>query len=176
MPSTLLTTAREKVGLSIAELARRSGTSRSTLSAYEHGRVSPTLDTLERVLAATRQRLELSPTPRWAEVDVGRGRVAFVADVLWRLETSAATGRVQLPLHLEWSRSNRGVDLWDRRQRIRAYEVILREGRVIDIERFIDGALLVDVWDDLVLPRALRAAWEPTIVAARSVERAQVDV
>jgi hypothetical protein len=37
-----------------------------------------------------------------------------------------------------------------------------------DIERFVDGALLVDAWDDLVLPTALRAAWHPLIDAARS--------
>jgi transcriptional regulator with XRE-family HTH domain len=168
MSVDLLTKARDRVGLSIAELARRSGTSRSTLSAYEHGRVSPTLETLERVLASTRQRLELAPAPIWLEVDIGRGRVAFVADVLWRLEPSAAVGRVEMPLHLEWSTSNRVVELWDRCQRLRAYEAALREGRPVDIERFVDGALLVDAWDDLVLPMALRAAWQPLIDAARS--------
>lgn len=154
--------------MSKAELARRSGTSRSTLSAYEHGRVSPTLDTLERVLSSARQRLELAPTPTWSEVDVGRGRVAFVPDVLWRLETGAAIGRVELPLHLEWSRENRTVELWNRGRRLRAYEAILREGRPVDIERFVDGALLVDAWDELVLLMALRAAWQPLIDAARS--------
>lgn len=167
MSVSLLTTARNRVGISKAELARRSGTSRSTLSAYEHGRVSPTLETLERVLSATRQRLELAPTPTWSWVDIGRGRVAFVADVLWRLEAGAAVGRVELPLHLEWSRRNRVVELWDRPQRARAYEAVLREGRPADIERFVDGALLVDAWDDLVLPIALRAAWQPLIDGAR---------
>ncbi len=100
MSANLITAARNRVGISKAELARRSATSRSTLSAYEHGRVSPTLETLERVLSSTRQRLELAPTPTWSEVDIGRGRVAFVADVLWRLEARAAVSRVELPLHL----------------------------------------------------------------------------
>jgi len=168
MSVNLLTAARNRVGISKAELARRSGTSRSTLSAYEHGRVSPTLETLERVLSSTRQRLELAPLPRWSEVDVTRGRVAFVPDVLWRLEPGAAIGRVELPLHLEWSRSNRVVELWDRRQRLRVYETVLREGRPVDVERFVDGALLVDAWDELVLPKALRTAWQPLIDAARA--------
>lgn len=168
MSANLLTAARNRVGISKAELARRSGTSRSTLSAYEHGRVSPTLETLERVLSSTRQRLELAPIPTWSEVEVGRGRVAFVADVLWRLEARAAIGRVELPLHLEWSRSSRGVGMWNRRKRLRAYETVLREGRPVDIERFVDGALLVDAWDDLVLPMALRAAWQPLIDGARA--------
>jgi len=40
-----------------------------------------------------------------------------------------------------------------------------------DITAYIDGALLVDLWDDVVLPRALREAWEPVITAALSETR-----
>ena len=29
-----------------------------------------------------------------------------------------------------------------------------------------DGALLVDLWDELVLPRAVRSAWDPLVLAA----------
>lgn len=43
------------------------------------------------------------------------------------------------------------------------YELVLREGSADDVLRFIDGALLVDFWDELVLPRELRAAWAPLI-------------
>jgi hypothetical protein len=32
-----------------------------------------------------------------------------------------------------------------------------------DIVSIIDGALLYDLWDDLVLPRALRREWEPVV-------------
>lgn len=163
----LLAEARLIAGISKAELARRSGTSRSTLSAYEHGRVSPTVDTLERVLASTRHHLEISSTPTWHRIEVGHGRVANVPDVLTRLSLSTAIGRVELPLHLEWSSRNRSVDLADRRQRLRLYEVVLREGRPVDIECFVDGALLVDAWDDMVLPRQIRAAWQPAIDEAR---------
>lgn len=41
------------------------------------------------------------------------------------------------------------------------YEAVLREGDAKDVLTYIDGALLVDLWDELVLPRDLRAAWEP---------------
>jgi hypothetical protein len=41
--------------------------------------------------------------------------------------------------------------------------VVLREGRPDDIERFVDGALLVDLWGDLVLPAEIRAAWQQVI-------------
>jgi hypothetical protein len=47
------------------------------------------------------------------------------------------------------------------------YEVVLQEGRPADILAYVDGALLVDLWDDLVLPRAIRSAWTPVITASR---------
>ena len=72
--------AREAAGLSKAELAERAGTSRPTLSAYEHGRVSPTLETAERILAVAGQRLTIAPILRWRRVPVGRVRAATVPD------------------------------------------------------------------------------------------------
>lgn len=104
------------------------------MSAYEHGRVSPTLDTVERILSAAGQSLRLVRRPRWREAPVGRGRITHLPDLLPRL---------------------------------RAYEAILREGRRRDVERYIDGALLVEAWDDLVLPRDVRAAWQSVIDEAR---------
>jgi hypothetical protein len=47
--------------------------------------------------------------------------------------------------------------------RQRAYEIVLREGGPEDIERYVDGALLVDAWDDLLLPKWIRAGWQPLI-------------
>jgi hypothetical protein len=31
--------------------------------------------------------------------------------------------------------------------------------------RYVDGALLADLWPELVLPRDVRAAWSPLIAA-----------
>lgn len=163
----LLSTAREAAGLSKTDLARRARTSRTTLSAYEHGRVSPTLDTVDRILEATGHRLTTSPVLHWRTVEFGRGRSSSVADQLPDLPVRKALRTVELPLHLDWSRVGRTVDLADRVQRARAYEVVLREGRPVDIEMIIDGALLVDLWDELVLPKRLRAAWQPVVEAAR---------
>lgn len=163
----LLSNAREAAGLSKTALAELARTSRTTLSAYEHGRVSPTLDTVERILAATGHRLTTSPILRWQEMEVGGGRTAFVADRLPDLPVREAVRTFTVPLHLDWSRPGRVVDLADRGQRARAYEVALREGRPVDIESIIDGALLVDLWDELILPKHLRAAWEPVVEAAR---------
>jgi transcriptional regulator with XRE-family HTH domain len=53
--------ARRRAGLTQAELARRAGTSQATISAYEHGRKEPSLDTLSRLLAASGVRLRAEP-------------------------------------------------------------------------------------------------------------------
>lgn len=163
MGSALLSEAREAAGLSKKDLAERARTSRSTLSAYEHGRVSPSLDTAQRILAAAGHRLTVAPVLSWREVEIGGGRTAAAPDRLPDLPVREAVRRVEMPLHLDWSRPGRTVDLSDRSQRARAYEVVLREGRPEDIESIVDGALLVDLWDDLVLPRRLRTVWRPLI-------------
>lgn len=167
MSANLIATAREQAGLSRAELARRAGTSRPTLSAYEHGRVSPNLQTLERILAATGNHLVTKPDVRWREVPTERGRVVAVPDALPELLPGDALRSLELPLHLSWSHGDRRVDLADRRQRARIYEVLLREGGSKDIAATVDGTLLVDLWNELVLPRQLRAAWQPLIDQVR---------
>lgn len=71
------------------------------------------------------------------------------------------------PLHLNWSQPGREYDLSDRRQRARVYEIVLREGTGQDISNYVDGALLVDLWPDLILPAPLRHAWQPLIDTVR---------
>ena len=61
-----------------------------------------------------------------------------------------------LPISLDWSRPGSRYDLSDRRQRARCYEVVLREGMADDLLRYLDGALLLDLWGELVLPRDVR--------------------
>ena len=55
--------AREGAGLTQAELARRSGTSQATLSAYENRRKEPSLSTLTRILGAAGAQLTVQPGP-----------------------------------------------------------------------------------------------------------------
>jgi hypothetical protein len=75
-----------------------------------------------------------------------------------------AFAEVTLPLGLNWSpRPGAVFQLSDRRRRARCYEVVLREGTPTDILGFVDGALLVDLWPDLILPREVRDAWQPII-------------
>jgi transcriptional regulator with XRE-family HTH domain len=48
----LIRQARRRAGLSQRELAARAGTSHATLSAYERGRIVPSVHTLDRLLRA----------------------------------------------------------------------------------------------------------------------------
>jgi transcriptional regulator with XRE-family HTH domain len=167
-PQRLLERARQLARLSRAELARRSGSSRPTLAAYAAGTKSPTLATVERIVRAAGFDLDLVPRPAFREAAVGRSHAVYVPEFLPRLPVDRALGRVRLPLHLNWSQPGREFDLSDRRQRARVYEIVLREGNGEDICRYIDGALLADLWPELVLPGPLRREWQPLIDAARS--------
>lgn len=169
MHDDVLERARQDSGLTQDEVARRAHTSRPTLSAYEHGRKSPTLATTRRLLEATGHDLEAVPRVKFRHHATARGPGLWVPDRLWRLPVRRALATVTLPLHLNWSEPGRTSDLSDRGRRARVYEVVLREGTPDDIRSIIDGALLVDLWDDLVLPRALRSAWDPVIRAELGV-------
>lgn len=155
----MLLRARRAAGLNQDELARRAGTSRPTLSAYEHGRKSPTLETAARLLGEAGFELDIRPRVSFVEQVTARGRVIVVPTPLPRLPIQEALASVRLPLHLNWSDPGRQFDLRDRSQRGRVYEIVLREGGAEDILTYVDGALLVDLWPELVLPREVRAAW-----------------
>lgn len=159
----LLTQARGAARLSQGALAEAAGTSRPTLSAYEHGRKSPTLDTAWRIVGVAGFELALAAKVEFVEVAADRARRIMVPTALPRLLLNDALATVELPLHLNWSDRGRRYDLRDRRQRARVYEIVLREGGPADVLAYVDGALLVDLWDELVLPLAVRAAWNAVI-------------
>ena len=108
---------RAEAGISRRELARRAGTSAATLAKYEHGTVSPGLETFERIMASALPRRR-----RWASL--GELAVA-VADALssgdvswaWRIcteviddehgssaeETALFAGRYPQPTGNSWA-------------------------------------------------------------------------
>lgn len=159
----LLIAARRAAALSQDELAARACTSRPTLSSYEHGHRSPTLRTAARILAAAGFELDVAPRVTFTEHHTSRGRAIVVPSALPRLDPAHALAEVTLPLHLNWSVPEQVFDLGDRQQRARVYEIVLREGGADDLLTYVDGVLLMELWDDLVLPREVRAAWEPLI-------------
>lgn len=162
-PGELLEQARVDAGLTQEELASRAGTSRPTLSAYERGRKSPTVATFARLLSAAGRDLAAQPHVSFTEQTASRGKPTWVPDRLPRLDVARAFSVVELPLHLNWSAPGRLFDLRSRADRARAYEIVLQEGRPADILAYIDGALLADLWDDLVIPRSIRSAWDPLV-------------
>ena len=159
--------ARRASGLTQQELAVLAHTSRTTVSAYEHGHKTPSLATAMRLIRATGHDLDLVEQISFEPHHGGRGRIVEVPTSLPRLPLPQALGLVTLPLHLNWSTPGRTYDLGDRKERARTYEMVLREGTPEDVLTYIDGALLVDLWPELVLPRDVRAAWTPVVTAHR---------
>ena len=45
------------------------------------------------------------------------------------------------------------------RSRARVYEQVLREGTADDVRFFVDADRLLELWNELVLPPAVREAW-----------------
>ncbi|MER5998005.1 helix-turn-helix domain-containing protein [Nonomuraea angiospora] len=150
--------ARHAASMNQRVLASVSGTSRTTLSAYEHGRKSPTLETAGRILDAAGFRLALEAKVEFA-ARAGDGRTFHVPSRLRRLPVGAALGVVRL--------RERVYDLADREARRAAYTVLLCEGEPQELLDHVDGVLLVELWGELELPEEIRAEWGPLVEEAR---------
>lgn len=164
----ILERARRVARVTRTELANRAGTSRPTLSAYLSGAKTPTLATALRIVRAAGFNLDLVPIIEFAQVEGRAGRLLPVPSHLPRLPLEQAFVSARLPLHLNWSMPDRVFDLADRQDRARAYEIVLREGTPDDILTYIDGALLIDLWAELVLPPEVRRAWGPIVEQAHT--------
>lgn len=74
MAANTLAEVRQKAGLSLRELARRAGTSHSTLLAYEKGTKSPSIVTFLKVLEACNHAVDFDLSPRIRQMDgIDRG-------------------------------------------------------------------------------------------------------
>lgn len=162
--ASTLRTARLAGGLTQAELSERSGVVRPNITAYESGRREPLFHSAVELLEAAGAEVVIEVPVGWSWTE-GR-RPYAVPSRLWRLVPQWALARFDPGAHLWWSGPPRSFHLALREDRLRAYEIVLREGAPADIEQVVDGVLLCEAWTDLVLPRELRAAWNPLIVAA----------
>jgi len=97
-------------------------------------------------------------------------RPVAVPDELDAIGGLKATGVVELPFHIRWSEPSIAYDLNRRTDRIRVYEQVLREGTQEDVRHYIDGSELVELFDDLVLPPAVRKPWKEWIDRHRGVD------
>ncbi|MGN9842924.1 helix-turn-helix transcriptional regulator [Nonomuraea sp. H19] len=151
--------ARNAASMNQKALASVSGTSRTTLSAYEHGRKSPTLETAGRILDAAGFRLALEPKVEFTARAGDDGRPFHVPSRLPRLPVAAALGVARL--------RGRVYDLADRDERRAAYTLLLCEGDSQELLDHVDGVLLTELWDELALPPDIRAEWGPLVEEAR---------
>lgn len=102
----------------------------------------------DRAMAHTRSS-ELGPA----------ARPVAVPDDLDDPSLAKASGRIELPFHIRWSGPPITYDVDDRANRVRVYEQVLREGTEDDVRYYVDADQLRDLWDELVLPPAVRQAW-----------------
>lgn len=162
---SLLEVARVARGLTQEAVARRSGTSQPTLSAYERGTKSPTLAVAERILHSLGFDLGLQPRVTFREVHGERGGTYLVPDQLWRVDPPACFAPID---GLDASGEPRRFNLLDRDTRIEGYIWLLRRGDEAQLFKHLDAALLVDAWP-AVAPRLspeLRGLWAPLVYAA----------
>jgi DNA-binding XRE family transcriptional regulator len=162
---TIIELARRGAGLTQAELARRAGTTQSAVSMYERRRKVPMLDVAERLVQAAGADLGMVTTVVW-EVDFLPELKAFwYPNRLWRVEVPGCFDTVRMP-DIVGHTEQREWDLRDRAQRRGLYENLLVEGTQYMIQRWVDGALLVDLWTELRLPEQVRQRWAPAVDAA----------
>lgn len=159
---SILEAARRERGLTQEAVARRAGTTQSTLSAYERGAKSPTLAVTERILASLGYELTLQEPVTFHEVRFHSGTgTAHVPDRLWRLEPAECFAPVTLPV----SNERQTFDMSDHQRRAEAYTWLLLHGSEDLLFDHVDGALLVDHWAQIAgsLDPAIRRAWAPLI-------------
>jgi hypothetical protein len=94
-------------------------------------------------------------------------RPFVVPGSLAELEGPTVSGRVRLPLHLDWS-SGREYDLDDPADRARIYEIVLREGTLDDLRTYVDPTRLADALQRMFLPSAIAEAWRALLDAEPS--------
>lgn len=168
---TIIEIARKARGWTQRELAGAATTSQATVSAYERREKSPSLAVTERLIGEAGYSLRLDLTVDFNPVSFDGQTIYQIPNRLWRVEPRLSFSKVTFP---DWPTSRESGDFimrnWDlavREERRRVYGYLLRESVPVWIYRWVDGALLVDLWDELDLPKHLRAGWQPLIDDAR---------
>jgi hypothetical protein len=88
------------------------------------------------------------------------GRRAVIAPALDELR-GPTSGIVELPHRMVWQGGDRTFDLADPDLLCWMYEIVPLEAVTLDeLRTWIDGPMLVRVWNELYLPKGVRRAWE----------------
>jgi transcriptional regulator with XRE-family HTH domain len=162
---TIIEVARRAAGLTQAQLAARGGTTQSAVSEYERRRKSPALEVAERLMWAAGADLGMVTRVAFTVFEAPGLSAFAVPNRLWRVEVPQCFARVQIPDLVRHTEQD-VWDLADRGDRKRLYEILLLEGTDMMILRWVDGALLVDLWPELELPAPIRQRWAPVVRAA----------
>lgn len=170
---TVIEVARRAAGLSQRRLAEFARTQQSSVSEYESRRKSPTLEVVERLLAASDAELAVKPRVFWKSFEHPDGGSFEVPHRLWSVPIPECFARVQAWKYVfppevtaDWVEEIRTWDLSNESERIEYYELVLQHGAVPMIEGSIDAILLIQAWPRMNLPEAVRTAWQPLIDAA----------
>lgn len=96
--ASLIRDARRRHGVSQRTLALRAGTDQAAVSRIESGRNSPSVETVERLLAAMGEELKLEATPMEREHDPLHLRAALARTPAERLELAISWNRLAYDL------------------------------------------------------------------------------
>ena len=108
----------------------------------------------------TTQRRVERPTSRWRTSQ---------PPASWNPSRAPRSGVVELPLRLYWSDRHNRFDLADDAELRLLYQIVLTEGTTNDVERFLNIATLLNIWDRLWLPGVVHETWDPWIAEHRRV-------
>lgn len=172
-PKTVIEVARKAAGLSQYQLAVWAGTQQSSVSEYESRRKSPTLEVVERLLAAADAQLATKPIIYFdvrQDPEVGQ---YLVPERLWSVPMPDCFGKIQVLGALFESWRPRVWDLSVEAERINYYEWVIVRGTSELMLDSVDGILLMQVWERLDLPEVVREAWQPVIDAATASQDMQ---
>jgi transcriptional regulator with XRE-family HTH domain len=92
-PGALIRLTRERHRLTQTQLAMRAGTSQNAVSRAERDEISPSVDTIQRLLAAMGERLELSVRRIEGDFDPDHLADSMTQTMSERLERSLAWNR-----------------------------------------------------------------------------------
>jgi uncharacterized protein len=90
----LIRRARQRRGLSQQRLALRAATDQAAISRIERGEISPSVDTVERLLAAMGEQLHLDSAPGEREYDPLHVRATLQRTPAERLELAISWNRL----------------------------------------------------------------------------------
>jgi len=90
----LIKSSRERHGLSQRRLALRAATDQAAISRIERGEVSPSVETVERLLAAMGEQLQLVSEPFERDYDPLHIRATLQRDPAERLELAMSWNRL----------------------------------------------------------------------------------